>query len=423
MQHSARRFFESNNKSKQFVAGETYIAATAKTVDADDLCHLVDASLDMWLTSGRYASEFERLISKRMGRSASALLVNSGSSANLLAISALGLEQGSEVITVAAGFPTTVNPIIQNGCVPVFVDVDPKTLNALPAAVIDAKTPKTRAVILAHTLGNPFRADIISDWCEKEGLYFVEDCCDALGATVNNLPVGIFGHYSTLSFYPAHHITTGEGGAVVARTGGLRRIAESIRDWGRDCWCDPGTDNTCNKRFCQKFADLPDGYDHKYTYSRIGYNLKATDMQAALGVSQIKKLDRFIETRRQNWRDLYVGLKSSPILNNRLLPVRPTPGTDPSWFGFAMHVAEDLDRTRLTQYLENHKVGTRLVFGGNLTKQPAYKNVNYRIHGNLNNTNEIMNRSFWIGVHPGLDTEKITYMLEQLEAGIKDQCK
>jgi CDP-6-deoxy-D-xylo-4-hexulose-3-dehydrase len=429
---AAARFFEASHRPKSFVPGESYIPATAKVIDKDDLLNLLDASMDLWLTAGRYAAEFEKLIPKRMDRSTSALLVNSGSSANLVAVSSLGspmleglklkpIEKGAEVITVAAGFPTTVNPIIQNGWVPVFVDVDLKTLNATAEVIMAAKTSKTRAVVLAHTLGNPYRADLLAEWCKKENLYLVEDCCDALGSFIGDKPVGSFGDYATLSFYPAHHITMGEGGAVIARDGRLRRAAESTRDWGRDCWCDPGKDNTCNKRFCWKLGDLPEGYDHKYTYSSIGYNLKVTDMQAAIGVSQLGKLDRFIELRRKHWTMLFDGLKGSPVLRDHLIPVEPTAGTSPSWFGFPMHVSEGLDRNELTAYLEEHKVGTRLLFGGNLTKQPAYKNANYRVHGELKNTDQIMNRTFWIGVHPALNAQMITYMLEQLEAGVKQQ--
>jgi CDP-4-dehydro-6-deoxyglucose reductase, E1 len=439
---ATRRFFDVAHAPRPFVPGQTYIPVSAKVLDVADLVHLVDASLDLWLTSGRYGRDLEAALPARMWRQGNALLVNSGSSANLVAVSALGspmlreincrpLEKGDEVITAAAGFPTTLNPIIQNGWTPVFVDVDFRTLNVLPEAVMAARTPKTRAVVLAHTLGNPYRADILSRWCRDEGLYLVEDCCDALGATISvaanggesPAPVGSFGDFATLSFYPAHHITTGEGGAVIPRDGRLKRVAESMRDWGRDCWCETGKENTCGKRFGWTFDQLPSGYDHKYVYSSIGYNLKMTDMQAAIGLSQLQKLDGFIAARRQNWRTLYDGIKSSPLLAENLIPVEPTPGTDPSWFGFPLHCAEGLDRERLVVFLEEHQVGTRLLFGSNLSKQPAYRNVEFRVHGDLTASDEILRRTFWIGVHPGLDRARITYMLEQLEAGVCAQRK
>lgn len=423
---SAKEFFKANQKIPGFVPGETYIPVTAKVVDEEDLGLLVDASLDMWLTAGRYARDFEAQFGKHFGRSSKSLLVNSGSSANLVAISSLGspelgkfglkpLQAGDEVITVAAGFPTTVNPIIQNGWKPVFVDVDLATINALPELIQNAKSPRTRAVVLAHTLGNPYRADIIADWCRKENLFLIEDCCDALGATIEDQPVGSFGEYATSSFYPAHHITMGEGGAVMSKDGRFKKIAESIRDWGRDCWCEPGKDNTCNKRFCWKLGDLPEGYDHKYVYSHVGYNLKVTDMQAALGVSQLNKVDGFIRARRDNWKFLKDGIESSPILSATFTPVAPTPGTNPSWFGFPMYSRDGLSREKVVSTLEERKVGTRLLFAGNLTKQPAYKNIDYRIHGDLTNTDRIMKSLFWIGVHPALDKARMTYMLEQLE--------
>jgi CDP-6-deoxy-D-xylo-4-hexulose-3-dehydrase len=428
--HKAREFFELSQPKRAFVPGQTYIPVTAKVVDGDDLASLVDASLDMWLTAGRFSREFEAKLPKYFARDTGALLVNSGSSANLTAVSALGapmmndlklkpIEKGAEVITAAAGFPTTVNPIIQNGWVPVFIDVDPKTLNATPEAIMAARTPKTRAVVLAHTLGNPYRSDIVAEWCKKEGLYLVEDCCDALGATIQDKPVGSFGDYATLSFYPAHHITMGEGGAVISRNGRFKRVAESMRDWGRDCWCEPGVDNTCGKRFGWTLGQLPCGYDHKYTYSNVGYNLKATDMQAAIGLSQLNKLDRFVAARRANWKALRDGIAASPVLSSRLSPVEATEGTNPSWFGFPMHCEPGLNREKLVAWLEERKIGTRLLFGGNLTKQPAYQNVEYRVEGSLKATDEIMARTFWVGVHPALDSARISYMLERLEEGVK----
>lgn len=429
---AAKDFFnQSQQKSlKKFVAGETYIPVTAKVVDAEDLGHLVDASLDMWLTAGRYAREFEADFSKYFGRSTKSLLVNSGSSANLVAISSLGspelarfgytpLKPGDEVITVAAGFPTTVNPILQNGWVPVFIDVDALTINAVIDKIKEAKTSRTRAVILAHTLGNPYRADLVAEWCKQEGLFLIEDCCDALGSKIGDQPVGSFGEYATCSFYPAHHITMGEGGAVMSKDGRLKKIAESIRDWGRDCWCEPGCDNTCGKRFDWKLGDLPAGYDHKYVYSHIGYNLKVTDMQAALGISQLKKAPRFIEARQKNWKFLFDAIKSSPRLAENFIPAEPTTGTNPSWFGFPMFCRDGLNREKVVKTLEQKKIGTRLLFAGNLTKQPAYKNANFRIHGDLKTTDRIMNQMFWLGVHPALDSEKMTYMIEQLEALVK----
>ncbi len=428
-----RKYFNHTQKPCGFIPGETYIPVTAKVLNADDLIALVDASLDMWLTAGRFARNFEKEFSKVFKKNTSTLLVNSGSSANLVALSSLGskmlkdfklnpLVPGDEIITAAAGFPTTINPIFQNGWVPVFIDVDLKTLNVLPETIQQARTPRTRAVILAHTLGNPYRADVLSEWCKKEGLYFIEDCCDALGATIQGNPVGSFGDFATASFYPAHHITMGEGGAVVPRDGRLRRVAESIRDWGRDCWCEPGKDNTCKKRFEWQLGELPIGYDHKYIYSNIGYNLKATDMQAAIGLSQLKKLPQFIEARKKNWKLLYAGIQSSPLLKENLFPVEPTENTDPSWFGFCMHCSKKINRSQLVQFLEKKKIGTRLLFGGNITKQPGYHHLPFKIHGNLKNSDEIMQKTFWIGVHPALDEAQITYMLEQLEAGIKEQC-
>ncbi len=427
-------YFEHWNTQPPFIPGETYIPVTAKKLAARDLELLLEASLDLWLTSGRFSNEFEAKIAKRFGRLCPALFVNSGSSANLLAVSSLGspmlekigmepLQAGSEIITVAAGFPTTVNPIFQNGWTPVFVDIDLENLNAAPDAILAAITPKTRAVVIAHTLGNPYRADIVEQFCRERGIFLVEDCCDALGSTINGRQVGTFGHFATLSFYPAHHITTGEGGAVIPRDSRFKRIAESIRDWGRDCWCEPGKDNTCGKRYSWTMGDLPAGYDHKYVYSQIGYNLKASDMQAALGVSQLERVDEFIQTRKRNWAALRSGIRSSRVLSENLIPVEATVETDPSWFGFAMHTAPRIDREMLVRTLEERKVATRLLFAGNLVRQPGYKNLNYRIHDKLNNSDEVMKRTFWIGVHPGIDGPRIQYMLEQLESSVIEQLK
>lgn len=424
---AAKQYFSEYSTKPEFIAGKTYIPVTAKVVDEHDLGYLIDASLDMWLTAGRYARDFEAQFSKYFDRTTKSLLVNSGSSANLVAISSLGspdlakmgytpLQPGDEIITVAAGFPTTVNPIIQNNWVPVFVDIDASTLNALPEKIMAARTPKTRAVVIAHSLGNPYRADILAAWCKKEGLFLIEDCCDALGASIGDKLVGSFGEYATSSFYPAHHITMGEGGAVISKDGRFKKIAESIRDWGRDCWCEPGKDNTCNKRFGWTLGDLPPGYDHKYIYSHIGYNLKVTDMQAALGISQLNKVEFFISARRRNWKKLYDGIMSSPVLRENLRPVVATPGTNPSWFGFPMYVSDKLNREKVVAALEERKIGTRLFFAGNLTKQPAYKNASYRVHEDLKHTDLVMQKLFWIGVHPALDDLRLNYMLEQLES-------
>lgn len=431
---AAHSFFKEAHAPKPFVGGQTYIPATTKSLDFEDLKYLLDASLDMWLTAGRYSEQLEKELPLELGQKTKGLLVNSGSSANLLAVSSLGaqtlkdmkfspLQKGDEVITVAAGFPTTVNPIFQNHWKPVFVDVDERTLNATPELIMAAKTSKTRAVVLAHTLGNPYRADILADWCAKEGLYLIEDCCDALGAEIltpeGPRRAGSFGQYATLSFYPAHHMTTGEGGAVIAKDGRWRRVAESVRDWGRDCWCEPGQDNTCKKRFDWQLGQLPAGYDHKYIYSNVGYNLKMTDMQAAIGVSQLKKVPGFVEKRRTHWKALYDGIMSSPILRDRFVPVVATEGTNPSWFGFPLHCNIGVDRLHVTRFLESRKVGTRLLFAGNMTKQPAYLNQDFRIHGDLSVTDKIMNQTFWIGVHPVLTSEMITYILETLEDSVR----
>ena len=433
VKREALKYFEEKFKPQPFVAGQTYIPVTTKSMASEDLLALIDASLDMWLTAGRFARELEGKLGRWFGRGTPTLLVNSGSSANLIAVSSLtaplmnqagrfpALQKGDEVLTVAAGFPTTVNPIVQNGLVPVFVDVELDTLNTTLERLQAAKTPKTKAVVIAHTLGNPYRADEIAAWCEQEKLFLIEDCCDALGAKIGDKPVGSFGEYATLSFYPAHHITMGEGGAVSAKNPRLRRVAESLRDWGRDCYCDPGKDNTCNKRFEWQLGDLPFGYDHKYIYSQIGYNLKITDMQAAVGLTQLQRAEGFIAARRANHRKLEAARRSSPILSERLRAVTATPGTDPSWFGYPLHLAEGLNRQKLLSYLEDKKIGTRLVFAGNLLKHPAYKGIEHKVHGDLKNTDHIMNHTFWLGVHPLLDDQRISYMMEQLEAGIKAQ--
>lgn len=403
---------------KPFIPGETPIPVSGKVIDSDDVCSVVDSALDAWFTTGRFAEGFEKKLARFVGvRSAS--LVNSGSSANLLAVSALTAQKctdivpGNEIITVAAGFPTTVNPIFQNGLVPVFVDVTVPTYQIDVSKLEEAESDKTRAVILAHTLGNVFNVDEVRSFCFRHGLWLIEDCCDALGSKWKGKNVGSFGNLSTFSFYPAHHITTGEGGAVLTNDPMLKVLVESYRDWGRACWCDTGCDNTCGKRFDWQIGDLPQGYDHKYTYSHIGYNLKATDMQAALGCSQIDKLPQFIERRKENFQHLYSALK--PLENVLILP-EATPGSDPAWFGFPIGVREGVtfSRGELVRHLESKKIGTRLLFGGNLTKQPAYKGRDFRVVGSLENTDYVMNNVFWIGVFPGLTKPMLDYVAETI---------
>lgn len=419
----ARAWYEAQ-PVPEFVPGETYIPPSGKVVDGADCAALIDASLDMWLTAGRYAKQFESEIAGRFGLRDAKLTV-SGSAANLLAFATLtswklgskALKPGDEVITVAAGFPTTVTPIVQYGCIPVFVDVDVKTHNVDVAALEAAIGPKTRAVMLAHSLGNPFDVVRIAELCKRHGLLLVEDCCDALGATADGRQVGTFGDIATLSFYPAHHITMGEGGAVLMNDPRLAKICESFRDWGRDCYCAPGCDNSCNKRFNWRLGTLPKGYDHKYTYSHIGYNLKVSDMQAALGCSQLGKLDRFIAARRDNFSELTRRLKSAGLEELFHLP-EATPGTDPSWFGYLLTLRDDarIDRNAMTRILEDRKVGTRMLFAGNLLRQPAFGDVRYRIAGSLENTDKVMCDSFWIGVWPGLDDARLDYMVETIDA-------
>lgn len=420
------RQFHASKPVAEFVPGQTYIPVTGKVLDAEDLVHMVDASLDMWLTMGRFGDRFEARLAEVFGTRHARLTV-SGSAANLLAFASLTspligdkfdkprVRPSDEVLTVAAGFPTTVAPIVQHGCVPVFVDVDPETHNVNVARLAEAVTPRTRAVMIAHSLGNPFDLDAVTALCRERGLWLVEDCCDAFGATYKGKGIGTFGDAATLSFYPAHHITMGEGGAVMTDHGGLKRIIESLRDWGRDCWCPPGKDNTCNRRFDWQLGDLPLGYDHKYIYSHLGYNLKVSDMQAAVGLSQLEKLPGFIARRRENFRLLTEAFRAGGLEEHFILP-KPTPESDPSWFGYLLTIRDGspLKRREVVKHLEDRKIGTRLLFAGNLARQPAFKGVNFRVHGDLTHTDKIMNDAFWIGVWPGIDAPRRDYMISVL---------
>ena len=406
--------------TKEFVPGETHIPVSGKVFDADEIVQLVDASLDFWLTTGRYAYRLERELAKFVGVRHS-FLVNSGSSANLVALSALTshkmgdkqLNPGDEVITVAAGFPTTVNPIIQNRLTPVFVDVRLDTYNIDVTMLDEALSPKTRAIMIAHTLGNPFDVEAVTSFAKKHDLLLVEDNCDALGSTYKGKRTGSFGDVSTCSFYPAHHITTGEGGAVFANKPALKPLIESFREWGRDCWCEPGDENTCGKRFDWQLGDLPHGYDHKYTYDHVGYNLKMTDMQAAVGVAQMGKLESFTEARKANWKVVREGLDS---LKEFFMLPEPTPNSDPSWFGFPMSVRPEtgIERLDLVLFLEDRKIATRLLFSGNIARQPAYLELPTRSVGKLENSDFIMNNTLWLGVYPGLTSEMLSYMIESV---------
>jgi len=416
---SVKKFAEDKLKISKFVPGESTVPVSGKVLDAEDYAALVDASLDGWLTAGRFHKDFESALATYVGAK-SALFVNSGSSANLVALSGLtspklgkrALQPGDEVLTVAAGFPTTVNPIIQNGLRPVLVDVELGTYDAISDRLREAVGPKTKAIMMAHTLGNPFDLDTVRELCKEHGLWLVEDSCDALGSTYDGQRTGSFGDTATVSFYPAHHITTGEGGAVFVKSPLVRKQVESFRDWGRDCYCETGCDNTCEKRFEWQLGDLPFGYDHKYTYSHIGYNLKATDMQAALGVSQLAKLDRFVEARKQNFKYLYSKLQG---VQGLILP-QATPKSDPSWFGFPITLDPEhpVDREALLRFLDSRKIGTRLLFAGNLTRQPAYKNVDWRIVGDLTNSDIVMTRTFWVGTFPGLTNQMLDYVAESI---------
>jgi len=405
---------------KEFIPGVSDVPVSGKVIGANEIKNMIEASLDGWLTTGKFNQQFEDKLSNFLGIKC-LLTVNSGSSANLVAFSTLtseklkedAIQKGDEVITVAAGFPTTVNPIIQFGAIPVFIDVKFPTYNVDENLVEAAITKKTKAIMLAHTLGNTFNIKKIKEICEKYNLWLIEDSCDALGSKFNNQNVGTFGDLATLSFYPAHHITMGEGGAVFTNSIKLKRIAESFRDWGRDCYCEPGKDNTCNKRFGWKLGDLPFGYDHKYTYSHLGYNFKITDMQAACGLAQLDHLNEFISARKKNFNFLYQGLKS---LEEFLILPEAENGADPSWFGFPLTLRQNskFNRNELLKYLNSKKIGTRLLFSGNLTKQPYMKKINFKIHGNLSNTDLIMENTFWIGLYPGLSKYHLQYSISEI---------
>jgi CDP-6-deoxy-D-xylo-4-hexulose-3-dehydrase len=410
-----RKFHREGEQGRGFVPGETPLLPSGAVLDEDDRVALVEAALNLRIAAGSSAEQFEREFARTIGRR-KAHLTNSGSSANLLALTALTqaelgerrLRPGDEVVTVAAGFPTTVHPIVQNGLVPVFIDIELGTYNTTPDRVEAAIGPRTRAIMIAHALGNPFPVAEIAALAAERGLFFVEDNCDAVGSTYQGRATGTFGDFSTVSFYPAHHLTFGEGGCVLTDSVRMAKVVESLRDWGRDCWCAPGCSNTCQRRFGQQFGTLPYGYDHKYTFSRIGYNLKTTDLQAALGLSQLAKLPEFGAARRRNWQRLRDGLEGVPWL---LLP-RATEGSDPSWFGFLLTVLPDapFDRTAILTFLESRRIGTRMLFSGNLTRQPAYQGITYRVAGELTNSDVVTERTFWVGVYPGLTTEMIDYI-------------
>jgi CDP-6-deoxy-D-xylo-4-hexulose-3-dehydrase len=410
-----------NFREKEFIPGVSDVPVSGKVIGASELRNMVEASLDGWLTTGRFNENFEEKLSNFLGIRC-LLTVNSGSSANLIAFSTLtspklkerAIQKGDEVISVAAGFPTTVNPIIQFGAIPVFIDVKIPTYNIDENLVEAAITKKTKAVMLAHTLGNPFNVKRIKEICDKYNLWLIEDSCDGLGSKFNSQYVGTFGDLATLSFYPAHHITMGEGGAVFTNSKKLERIAESFRDWGRDCYCEPGKDNTCNKRFGWQLGDLPFGYDHKYTYSHLGYNMKITDMQAACGLAQLDRLEGFIKKRKENFNFLYKNLKG---LEEFLILPEAEKNSDPSWFGFAISLRQNnqYNRNDLVKYLNDNKIGTRLLFSGNLIKQPYMKNIDFKIHGDLKNTDLVMENTFWIGLYPGLSERHLEYSVLKIK--------
>ena len=415
-EYSAYQFYPND-----FIENISNVPVSGKCIGKEELQNMVEASLDGWLTTGRFNEEFQKKLSLFL-KVKCLLTVNSGSSANLVAFSTLtspklkerAIKKGDEVITVAASFPTTVNPIIQFGAIPVFLDIKIPTYNIDENLVEGAISSKTKAIMIAHTLGNPFNIKKIKELCDKYNLWLIEDTCDALGSRYNNQLVGTFGDLSTLSFYPAHHITMGEGGAVFTNSIKLKRIAESFRDWGRDCYCEPGKDNTCNKRFDWQLGDLPYGYDHKYTYSHMGYNLKITDMQAACGLAQLNKLESFIKIRKSNYEFLHKSLNE--LQENIILP-QPEKDSDPSWFGFPISLKRNKrhNRNDLIKYLNNNKIGTRLLFSGNLTKQPYMKDVNFKIHGDLPNTDLVMENTFWIGLYPGLSEKHLEYSVNKIK--------
>lgn len=412
------QYAEEKYKTKDFIPGQTVIPPAGKVIGELELQYMVEASLDGWLTTGRFNDKFEKELAAYLGVK-HLITVNSGSSANLVAFSALtspklgdrAVKAGDEVISVAAGFPTTINPIIQFGAIPVFLDVDIPTYNIDVTKLEQAVSPKTKAVFIAHTLGNPYDLKAIRAFCDSHKLWLIEDCCDALGSRYDGKLVGTFGDIATVSFYPAHHITMGEGGAVFTNNDQLKTIAESFRDWGRDCYCQPGCDNTCGKRYCQQLGQLPAGYDHKYTYSHLGYNLKITDMQAACGLAQLARLDDFVQKRKDNFN--YLKTKLQECSEFLILP-EATPNSEPSWFGFPITIKETAGFTRgeLLTYLDDNKVGTRLLFAGNVTKQPYMQGRNFRTIGELTNSDRIMNQTFWVGIYPGLTEEMLDYTAE-----------
>ncbi len=412
-----REYFLLAHQQEQFIPGRSKVSYAGRVYDEKELISLVDSALDFWLTAGRFARQFEKEFAEFLGVK-HCLLTNSGSSANLLAISALTsptlgekqLKPGDEVITVAAGFPTTVNPIIQNNLIPVFIDVNLGTYNIQCDKIEGAISDRTKVIFIAHTMGNPFNLDAVMEIVKKHDLWLIEDNCDALGSKYHGKYTGTFGHIATFSFYPPHHTTMGEGGALVTNDTNLKRLIESFRDWGRDCWCEPGCDNSCGKRFGWQLGELPYGYDHKYIYSHIGYNLKVTDMQAAIGVEQLKKLPSFIEVRKRNFRLLYDGLKK---YHKYFILPEIEKGAEPSWFGFLLTVRENagFSKIDIVKYLEEHKIATRMLFAGNITRHPSFTGVNYRTYGDLMNTDYIMNDTFWVGVYPGMTEEIIRYIL------------
>ena len=422
----AQNFCEINLRKEKFIPGETRVPASGRVIDSFEIKNLISASLDGWLTSGRFNKEFQSDLAKYLGIK-NLITVNSGSSANLIAFSSLtsdlhkdkAIKPGDEVITVAAGFPTTVNPIFQNGAIPVFVDVKIPTYNINEDLIEEAITKKTKAIMIAHTLGNPFNLEKIIQICKKYNLWLVEDNCDALGAKYKGRFTGTFGDVATLSFYPAHHITMGEGGAVFTNNHRIKRIAESFRDWGRDCYCEPGFENTCNKRFEWKLGELPKGYDHKYIYSHIGFNMKITDMQAACGLAQLSKLDKFIKQRKKNFKFLNLNLKE---LSEFIILPKEEPHSDPSWFGFPISLKENckIKRHELILKLTENKIGTRLLFSGNITKQPAYLKKKFRVSGKLSNTDYVMNNTFWVGLYPGLGEEELNFVAQTIKKYLKN---